>query len=178
MLLMTDVSRKPQEGVELSMSDVFNRPTVFTSALAPHKSRKMQKGGRELPSDARPKAHTGYESESLSDSANQPVGDAGATDGFARGQGPSLRHQTRTIKRAQLLKKGQPNGPALPVQWLTIGNYLRDHFLAQPVCVLTHAGRFSGTLTEVTTDGIVLTQENADSCTLQFRHILSVGHLP
>jgi len=162
------------------MADVFSRPTVFTGAIAAGKARRHAKGtpqddlapsGSSQP-DSRTEPAAYRVSRSLPTDEAKPERTA-----LRSNQTPGTRRQTRTIKRTSALSALQPASTAIPAHWLTIGTYLREHFLARPVCVLTHAGRFSGQLTAVGADGIVLQLAEGKPCELQFNHILSVGHL-
>ncbi|MCY0875416.1 MAG: hypothetical protein OWT28_03985 [Firmicutes bacterium] len=154
------------------MSDLFNRPTVFTSAIVANKKRN----GRLRTEGAGTESGRPLQEAAQGETALHKTSSDG--DQTNRSPLPAARHQTRTIQRARVLAKTQAGGPSIPIQWETIAGYLRNHFLAKPVCVLTHSGRFSGTLAEVNRDAIVLATSQEERCELQFSHILSVGHLP
>ncbi len=87
-------------------------------------------------------------------------------------------HTTRTIKRPRAqVKTTDKSILAARLAQSTISTYLHEHFSKRPVCILTRAGRFSGTIIEVDDRKLTLATESGEPLTLAIDALLSIGEV-
>lgn len=164
------------------MTEVFNKPTVLSGSVTAIRSKRNNKTAAvnemsvsTLQSEAKENAPVRRQPSEISDQR------ANLSHFATLSQTPDRRHVPRAVKRAKVLQRMEfvtaTKEPVIAPQWLTISHYLRTYFLTRPVCVLTHSGRISGRLQEVTAEDIALEVADGPPRRLPFSAILSVGHL-